>query len=367
MTKKRRRNKPKKWASLAEMLNTCLGTGTDKIAIGSSLSPGEEGVRAGDMRDVMKLVSGIRYLVKGWVPFGMLTMVLGVPGEGKSALVLYGLVRPIIVDDGLSWFNGLKGPDKPGYVLWCDTEGSAAITVQRITDWELPAERIKVPYEEDPLRSIRLTEEKDLQQIEAVINKYKIKLVVVDSLRGAHGGDENSSRVASVLQSLSGIAERTKAAIVVVHHTRKIQADEQISADSSRGSNAITAMVRSQLGIDRPDKTSPVRRLQMLKENLGLRPNPIGFTIGDKGLEFGEAPGKPRKETERSKAEDWLIEHMEPGKWYPAKELREEAAEAGFSTNAVQRAREQLGIVKPNIRKKKHGWEWRRLPSSEEK
>ena len=163
-----------------------------------------------------------------------------------------------------------------------------------------------------------------------------------------------------MLQSLGGIAERTKAAIVIVHHTRKLSFDEELSANSSRGSNAILAMVRSQLGIDRPDKDSDWCRLQMLKENLGLRPRPVGFRISSKGLEFGEAPQKPKKETQQDRAKDWLHEHMEPGKWYPAGELLDDAKQFGYSTNAVQRAREELGITKPtNVRKKGTTWQWR--------
>jgi len=311
------------------------------------------------MADVMKMVDGIRYLVRGWIAYAMLTMILGPPGVGKSAFVLYGLVRTLIMD-GLNWFNRMKGPAKRGYVLWCDTEGTAAITIQRIKDWGLPPQRIKVPFEDDPLRSINLEDKSHLDRIEAVVNRYGIRLVVIDSLRGAHSGDENNSRVAEVLQGLATIAERTKAAILVVHHTRKIHPDEEISADSSRGSNAITAMVRSQLAIDKPDEDSEWRRVQMLKENLGLKPRPIGFRVHDKGLEFGQAPERPRKPTRRDDAEDWLQEQMEPGCWYPAKPLLDAATDTGFSTNAVQRARESLGIVKPNnVRKDGKSWRWR--------
>lgn len=331
-------------------------SGADEINIGS----GDCGdVRAGSMADVMKRVAGIRYLVKGWIPFGMLTMILAPPGFGKSAFCLYALVRTVVTGD-LPWFSGMRGPVKPGYVLWCDTEGTAAITVQRIKDWGLPPERIKVPYEDDPLLSVNLACEAHLEQIEAVVNRYRIKLVVIDSLRGAHGGDENSSKVADVLQKLAAIAERTNTAIIIVHHTRKMQFDEELSADSSRGSNAIVAMVRSQLGIDKPDKDGGWWRLQMLKENLGLKPRPIGFRIDGKGLEFGAAPEKPRKETQRDKAEDWLRANMEPGRWYPADELLCGAKRRRYSDNAVQRAREVLGIVKPDyVRKVKSGWEWK--------
>jgi len=345
---------------LAEQLR-----GTDAIVIGSAESPVPGDIEDASMADVAKRVAGIRYLVKGWIPFAMTTMLVAEPGKGKSAFALYGLVRPIVC--ATDWFNGMTGPAKTGFALWCDTEGTAAITVQRIKDWNLPAHRIKVPFADDPLRSVNLTNLEHLEQIEAVTNKHRCKLVVIDSLRGAHDGDENNSRVAHVLKELASIAERTKAAIIIVHHTRKLYVDEELTANSSRGSNAILAMVRSQLGIDKPDKTSDWMRLQMLKENLGLKPRPIGFRIGAKGLEFGAAPERPRKETRRDKAEEWLLQNMTPGKWYKAAELRDEAEQGGFSETALRRARNELGIVKPDhVRKTADGWEWR-LPKASSK
>ena len=355
-------------SSLANHAGLCraferVRNGTDKICIGSGLLfPGE--MKAGSMAEVMQTVDGIRYLVRGWVPSGMLSMVLAPPGYGKSAFALYGLARPIIVG-GLKWFNGKWGPDKPGYVLWCDTEGTAAITVQRIKDWGLPSERIKVPFGDDVLKSVNLADEDHLAQIEAVVNRHKIRLVVIDSLRGAHGGDENSSKVAEVLQSLAAIAERTKAAIVIVHHTRKIHVDEEISADSSRGSNAITSMVRAQLAIDRPDTGNEWCRLQMLKENLGLKPQPVGFRVTSQGLEFGEVPTKPRTESRKASAEEWLLLSMAPAKWYPATQLLADAKRDGYSKSTIERAREALGIVKPNnVKKAGDHSEWRYLPTN---
>src|SRR5262245_51995908 len=67
--------------------------GTDSIAIGSDVLTN---VRAASMADVMERVAGIRYLLKDWIPFGMLTMLVGEPGGGKSAFALYALVRVII-------------------------------------------------------------------------------------------------------------------------------------------------------------------------------------------------------------------------------------------------------------------------------
>ena len=330
---------------------------TDQIEIGSeNVSPDDlKDIKTSSMTDVIKRMKGIRYLVPNWIPLAMVTMIVAEPGIGKSAFALYALMR-VIVTGGLCWFGGVvKGPAKAGFVLLCDTEGTAAINSQRIKDWGIPTDRIKVPFE-DELQSFDLTDETHLERMLLLIIKYKIMLVIIDSLRGAHDGDENSSKIASTLKRLTSIAEETGAAIIIIHHTRKLHVDEELNANSSRGSNAILAMVRSQLGIDKPDPESDWCRLQMLKENLGLKPKPIGFLITSQGLEFGPAPEKPikeKRETGKDRAEQWLMSRMEPGEWYLESKLSNEAEALGFSkTGTLQKARESLGIVKPDCVKK---------------
>ncbi len=96
----------------------------------------------------------------------------------------------------------------------------------------------------------------------------------------------------------------------------------------------------------------------MLGENFGTAPPPVGFRFTDTGLEFGAAPERPRKDTKKQSAEDWLRSYMDPGRWYPSAEIDRAAERFGFSGNAVQRAKESLGIVKPHcVRKVKGGWE----------
>ena len=122
---------------------------SDAVEIGShSTSDGDEDDTA-SWEDVRKLVAGIRWLVRGWVPYGMLTGIIAEPKVGKSAFALGGLIRPVIT--GCNWFNGFPGPE-PGYAVWCDTEGAAAINIQRAAEWGLPVDRIKVPFADDPLQ-----------------------------------------------------------------------------------------------------------------------------------------------------------------------------------------------------------------------
>ncbi|MDZ4685266.1 MAG: AAA family ATPase [Planctomycetaceae bacterium] len=333
-------------------------SGTDDIEI-SALLPGEEiePIQSATMNDAAVLIAGIRFLLRGWIAFGMLTGIVAEPGIGKSAFVLFALVRVVVT--ACDWFNGLKGPSQPGCVLWCGTENDMAITLQRMRDWNIPMDRIVLPFADDPLTTINLTNAEHLNRIEQLVRRYQIKLVIVDSLRGGHGDDENNSRVGRVLQDLAGIAERTNAAIIVVHHTKKLMVDEEITANSSRGSNAILAMMRSQIGIDKPDPKSKWCRVRVLKENLGIAPNPVGFQVTATGLEFGPPPEKPRNKTEKDRASDWLKAHMKPGKWYSAAKLEDEAGQDGYSETALRRARVELGIAKPDhLKKTKDGWEW---------
>jgi hypothetical protein len=350
---------------LAQKLKGLLRADDVKIGAGDAYTEGPEDDTA-SWEDVAKVVDGTRRLVRRWVPYGMLSGTVAQPKVGKSAFVLWALVRPLV--SGLGWFDGLPGPG-PGCVVWCDTEGSVGINIERAKAWGLPLDRINVPYQDDPFRRIDLDAAGDIDRIFSVVCRCKARLVVVDSFRGAHGGDENNSRIGRGLQNLAGIAERSKAAVHVIHHTGKLPEDAELDANSGRGSNVFLAMVRCLIGIDRPDPGSEYRRVRVLGENFGAAPPPVGFRFTDKGLAFGPAPTRPKKEakeTGKDRAEAWLKARMKPGEWCEAKQLEAEAEALGFSpTGTLQRARQALGVVAPdNVKKVGKTWRWRLPPAS---
>jgi len=347
-----------KESGLAAKIKANQKPGTDDIQIGNGLSTGEK-IQVASMVSAAAIVSTLSFLLQGFIPFGMLTAVIAEPGIGKSAFVLFGLVRSVVT--GCDWFNGMSGPP-PGYVLWCGTENDVAITLDRMKKWAIPLDRILLPFADDPLKSIDLENPEHLELIETIINDHQIMLVVIDSLRGAQGGDENNSRIGKITAMVAGIAERTGAAIVVVHHTRKLAVDEEITANSSRGSNAIQATCRSQIGIDRPDPNSKRCRVRVLKENLGLAPTPVGFEVTNSGLVFGPAPARLQKTSAKSQAADWLLSRMKPGKSYLASAILAEAIECGHSERTIRKAATELLGVKPKQKRDGGhviGWLWR--------
>lgn len=327
-------------------------------------------IKTSSMADVGKVVKKVSYLVDGWIPNGMVTMFIAEPGGAKSAGVLGAIVKPVVT--GTPFFDGKPRTKKSQYVLWCDTESTAAINFKRMNDWGIPSDKVLVPHE-DPLQPFDLTSANDLQRLKDIIEQHDVKVVVIDSLRGAHNGDENSSSMQTALKTLSTIAESTGVAIIAIHHTRKMYEDEELTAGSSRGSNAFVAVSRSVLGIDRPNKNSDWRRLQMLKENLGIAPAPIGFRVTNTGIEFGPAPQRAGKAVKQVvSATEFLKESLADGEWKLAAEIIENAkVNHALSVDVLKRARNDLGIVTPhNVRKTKDGWEWRfpllDLPGGEE-
>jgi hypothetical protein len=344
---------------------------TDLIDIGTDRTclQHEPGFRPGTMADIAQKVQGIKYLVPGWIPFGALTQVIGEPGVGKSLLLLW-LIRCLVLCK--RWFNGALGFPDTRCVVLCDTEGRFGVNLDRLRKWGLPEEalgRILSPFDgTDLLTPVDLTNPFHLNRIERAIVRHKCPLVVIDSLRGAHGREENDSKIAGLLQPLVEMAQRTGAAIILVHHARKLGFDEDLCANSSRGSNAIQASFLAQIGVDRPDPNSPWRRVRMLKENLGLAPEPWGFLPWDGGLEIGAAPVRPVKDRvpkRRNEAAEWLRERMTPGAWCEAAVLEKEATAKGFDlTGTLYRARRELGVTKDrnNIRKSGGRSQWR-LPA----
>ena len=102
--------------------------------------------------------------------------------------------------------------------------------------------------------------------------------------------------------------------------------------------------------------------MPVFKENLGIAPQPIGYQVTNKGLEFGSAPERPHKQTQKDDAETFLRERMKPGKKYIASELIAEAVHLGHAERTVRKAAtERLRIESKPVRKdgKIAEWEWK--------
>jgi hypothetical protein len=74
----------------------------------------------------------------------------------------------------------------------------------------------------------------------------RIDVVIVDPFVACHAVPENDNgKIAAVARLWADIAEDTGCAIELVHHARKLSADQVLTADDARGASALIAAVRS--------------------------------------------------------------------------------------------------------------------------
>lgn len=305
--------------------------------------------------DVASIIKGVEWLWNPWIPLGLVTLVIAEPGIGKSAFLLGGILPPIIL--GTPFPDGQKGLEVPRPAIWCDTESAHAMTIERVARWSLPSDRLLLPGD-NPLDSISIDNDQELHDLSQQIRRENAPITIIDSLRSAHGGEENSSRdVGMIMKGLAEIAQDTRTAIVVVHHTRKIKDGQPVGYNAARGSNAIIAMARSVIALSRPDPEVATIRVEIVKSNVAPIPGPLGFTIKENGIQFCEPPSAASNFRAQSRLEEAMVflrEVLADGD-KPMREIESAAKERGLSPRTLERAKDKLGIAS---QKKNAKWAW---------
>ncbi|MEI8132519.1 MAG: AAA family ATPase [Leptolinea sp.] len=303
--------------------------------------------------NISSLLGPIQWDWDGWLARGFLTLLAAESGTGKSALAL--TIASIYLK-GASFPDGQGVPGERGKVVWCEAESAQVLNTERASKWGLPMDNIITPLL-DPLEDVSLDNPEHCAMIEKAAFNPEVKLIIVDSLSGATGGDEKESKMLEPCKVLARIARDSQKPVLLLHHLRKknqIDGDE-ISLARVRGHGNIVQLARCIWAIDRPDIDQPDwMRLSVIKSNLGKFPKSLGFRIGDQGITFGIAPEKQLVETQESKAIDllkvWLSECAKPSKW-----LEEEFNAAGISWRTVKRSKDKLGVI---TFKKDNVWFW---------
>jgi hypothetical protein len=168
---------------------------------------------------------------------------------------------------------------------------------------------------------------------------------------------------------LAELARDFKVVTLPSHHLRKqapLESDE-ITIDRLRGSSAITQPARLVWAIDTPNPQERRRkRLQVIKNNLGDYPKPLGFEIvdtkqGEITFVFGEPPEAPTETTKTEECADWLWDYLRGGEKERAEVMKVGKAQ-GFPERTIERAFKVLRVVS-RIRDKRAWWG---LPAQEE-
>ncbi len=307
----------------------------------------------------------VKWLWEGRIPLGMLTLLMGDPGLGKSLLTT--MLAALVSRAG-------------GDVLLLSAEDHKGATIRpRLEAADADLARVHhVEVRRDGVEDGLLLPD-DGAELDRLVKETGSRLVVVDPLMAHLPESVNSWSDQSVRRALAPLyrlsAERRCAAVVVAHLNK---AKGGNALHRTGGSIGIPAAVRSALLLARdpedPDPERGSRRvLAHVKCNVAAQAESLSCDIDTVVLEdYSEAPkfsivgtsattaadllDADETCTERDEATEFLLAELADGA-LPAKEIDKARKDAGISERTLRRAREDLGI-KPQKNGLNGAWTW---------
>jgi putative DNA primase/helicase len=303
------------------------------------------------------------------IPLGMLTLLIGDPGLGKSMLTCW--LAALVTSVG-------------GSVLLLTAEDSPSVTVRpRLEAVHADLERVHVVEIRRDGMSEGIALPDDVAELDRLVVKHNAKLVVIDPLMAHLPERVNSWRDQSVRRALAPLARMAAergCAVLVVGHLNKARGIDPLYR--AGGSVGIPAAARSALLLardpedDERDRGSR-RVLAHVKcnvapqaESLVCEVEPVLLDVAERietariaitgrsTVAVSELLGSTQSETrtERAAAADFLRTELIDGP-RPVPDVERAANEAGISEHTLRRAKSDLG-VKSEKESWGGGWRW---------
>jgi hypothetical protein len=239
------------------------------------------------MEDAYDERSDIPYIIEGMFAQPSLNIMYGPPSCLKSFLLAD---AAICVAAGKQWLASEDGDEdigfdtdpegKPRKVMWIDYDNGKLRTHNRFGalgkahDVPGDAPLNYVSMEKPWLDSNRGDHIDDLIDI-----ADSAALIIIDNLGTISGGvQENSSKMIQVMANLRHLAEKTGAAVVVIHHQRKGSKNKgSRQGDALRGHSGIEASLDLALQVDRKTNSDVVKVVSTKERGPKIRPFGAAF------------------------------------------------------------------------------------------
>lgn len=329
-------------------------------------------------------IKEITYLWKPRIVRGMLTMISGAEGIGKSWLTCVlaagkstGNGFPVIAENGRLTFEKCE----PGKVLMLSAEDSLSQIIK--PRLEAVGANTKLIYVVDEPFTF---DEKGLLKLRALILELQPELIIIDPLFAftpAKTDINAANQSRAISKELAAIAEETNAAFVLIRHIGKAKGNGDSRA-AGLGSIDWRAAVRSELIVGTNPENEAERVIVHDKCNYAPKAEAISYTIentadgaqfrwlGKSNLTASALLGNVKSDDEKAEQSDaveFLNDALSKGE-RDSEEVKSEAEKHGITSKQLRTARIRLGMnFKNGIRgegfgkNKKTFWS---LPSREE-
>jgi putative DNA primase/helicase len=339
-------------------------------ALSAPSKPGALLTRASDI-----VPEKIRWLWRGWLPEGKLTLLAGSPGTGKTTLAI---AFASSITTGGTWPDGSECASAGDVLIWSGEDDPADTLVPRLMAAGANLDKVhfisnvcdengeQQPF--DPSRDIPLL-------CERLDEMGGARLLIIDPIVSAVSGDAHRANdVRRNLQALVDMAASHRCAVLGISHFAKGTKGGS-PVERVIGSQAFVALARMVL-VAGKDEGSERRILARAKSNIAADDGGISYTLEQfevNGIEasrvawgglidgsareiLGDVEQSEEVSGPRAEAKQFLLELLVDG-LINAKEGQRKADDAGFSRATINRAKKELGVETRKL-SMKEGWVW---------
>jgi hypothetical protein len=304
----------------------------------------------------------VNWLWQGYIPQGMISILDGDPGLGKSTLLLDIAAR---VTRGDPMPDGTGGGRPRGVVILSAEDSLEQVIRPRLDAARADVKRVvavRMRNHDGTTREPIITRA-DLAAVKDAIKEVDAALVIIDPLVAYLPDDVNANRDQDVRRSLSllrDLSEETGAAVISIRHLRKGEAVNALY----RGGGSIGIIGACRVGLlvasDPDDETGERQILAVTKCNLCRKATAWAFRIN--AMTLDDQPriewlgptnhnatallALPTDAEERGATADaaaFLRDALADGP-RPARDIQREAREAGIADRTLTRAKSRVGV-----------------------
>jgi len=321
--------------ALAEMIAAAVPVPTvdDKGGDASQPHPWADGIAGAELWRTRPTRG---FVAKGLIVERSITVVCGAAGDLKTAMLM---AAAWCVAEGKPWL-GMETRACP--VLWYNADMDTDETVLRLQafgrggghSWAAPVHLFSFPTP-----ALRLDDPTTVDLLVAKALAVRAGLIVLDCLIAVKGdAEENSaSEMAPVMRAIRHVTERTRAAVLVIHHTARGEGSK------FRGSSAIRDLADLTLHVTRQGETATMRPDKVRRNVPKIIAADFHFIHREGTDELWKAWFTPAKLTNDSdEAVECILGILEAGP-KNTRELIREAAKDGHPKSAVMAALPKLG------------------------
>lgn len=294
-----------------------------------------------------------------YIPFGMITLVQGMPGSGKSTfladIIACGTNEKLLPD-------GTRLESRVNAVYQCAEAGGPAIVKKMLSNAGADLDAVSFVQGD----SLTLCD----GRIWRLVEETHAKILVIDPMQEFL--EANMLQAQSMRKELSEIArmaETTGCAAILVGHFTKSENKEDIY--KGMGSADISAVARSILHIRRLERSSPIRYLSQIKCNIAPEAGEYAFEITNLGevrwigpvdksdMDEINEEEKLKRGEKRGAAERDLQALLSRGDM-EANEVLSKMYLKGYSDGTIRNVKKKAGVK--SIKRRDGRWVWHLEP-----